>query len=453
MSLTVEERIARARAAVAAIKDYDQAQVDKLVFEAAKIIYKHAEELAAEAVEETGLGCYADKVAKNTDTPSHFWDYLKDKKSVGIINEDPEQGLMEIAHPIGVIAAITPATNPNVTPLGNFMHIVKGKNAMIVCPAPRAKKSSTHTIKLIREAMRKCGAPEDLAQIIEEPTIALSAELMEKADLIIATGSFGLTKAAYSSGTPAYGVGPGNPPVILDRGYDIDDAAVQSVEAVGSDNGILCDGENLFLYPEELEKEVMAAFRKAGIAVYEDAADVDKFRKALFMENGKPDPELVGKDAPVIAKAAGFDIPKDTKVIALKVEEIGAADILNEEILGPITTMKSYDTFENAVDMAIRNMEESGGIGHSAGIFSNDDAHIRYYCERIPVSRVLINQPTPYAWGPCNNALSPAVSEGCGTWGNNILAGNVDYIHMLNVSKAVTLLDKPLPDAAAMFAD
>ena len=155
----------------------------------------------------------------------------------------------------------------------------------------------------------------------------------------------------------------------------------------------------------------------------------------------------------MIAKAAGFDIPKDTKVIGLKVEEIGAADILNEEILGPITTMKSYDTFENAVDMAIRNMEESGGIGHSAGIFSNDDAHIRYYCERIPVSRVLINQPTPYAWGPANNALSPAVSEGCGTWGNNILAGNVDYIHMLNVSKAVTLLDKPLPDAAAMFAD
>ena len=453
MAFTVDELIAKARAAVEAIKDYDQAQVDKLVFEAAKTIYKHAEELAAEAVEETGLGFYEDKIAKNTDTPATFWDYLKDKKSVGIINEDPSQGLIEVAHPIGVIAAITPATNPNVTPLGNFMHIVKGKNAMIVCPAPRAKKSSTHTIDLIREAMKKCGAPEDLAQIIEEPTIAHSQELMEKADLVLATGSFGLTKAAYSSGTPAYGVGPGNPPVILDRGYDLKDAAAKLEVAIGSDNGILCDGTNLLLYPEEQEKEVFDALKAQGLYLFTEPADVAKFRNVLFMENGKPDPALVGKDAPVIAKAAGFEIPKEVKVIALKVEEIGEADILNEEILGPITTMKSYDTFENAVDMAVRNMVESGGIGHTAGIFSNDEAHIRYYAEKIPVARVLVNQPTPDAWGPKTCALSPAVSEGCGSWGNNILAGNVDYIHMINVSKVCKPLDVELPDAAKLFAD
>ena len=453
MAFTVDELIAKARAAVEAIKDYDQAQVDKLVYEAAKTIYKHAEELAAEAVEETGLGFYEDKIAKNTDTPATFWDYLKDKKSVGIINEDPSQGLIEVAHPIGVIAAITPATNPNVTPLGNFMHIVKGKNAMIVCPAPRAKKSSTHTIDLIREAMKKCGAPEDLAQIIEEPTIAHSQELMEKADLVLATGSFGLTKAAYSSGTPAYGVGPGNPPVILDRGYDLKDAAAKIEVAVGSDNGILCDGTNLLLYPEEQEKEVFDALKAQGLYLFTEPADVAKFRNVLFMENGKPDPALVGKDAPVIAKAAGFEIPKEVKVIALKVEEIGEADILNEEILGPITTMKSYDTFENAVDMAVRNMVESGGIGHTAGIFSNDESHIRYYAEKIPVARVLVNQPTPDAWGPKTCALSPAVSEGCGSWGNNILAGNVDYIHMINVSKVCKPLDVELPDAAKLLAD
>ena len=453
MAYTVEELIAKARVAVEAIKDYDQAQVDKLVYESAKVIYKHAEELAREAIDETQLGYFEDKIAKNTDTPATFWDYLKDKKSVGIINEDPSQGLIEVAHPIGVIAAITPATNPNITPLGNFMHIVKGKNAMIVCPAPRAKKSSTHTIDLIRQAMKKCGAPEDLAQIIEEPTIAHSQELMEKADLVIATGSFGLTKAAYSSGTPAYGVGPGNPPVILDRGYDLKDAAAKIEVAVGSDNGILCDGTNLLLYPEEQEKEVFDALRAQGLYLFTEPADVAKFRDVLFMENGKADPALVGKDAPVIAKAAGFDIPKDVKVLALKVEEIGEADILNEEILGPITTMKSYDTFENAVDMAVRNMVESGGIGHTAGIYSNDEAHIRYFAEKIPVARVLVNQPTPDAWGPKTCALSPAVSEGCGSWGNNILAGNVDYIHMINVSKVCKPLDVELPDAAKLFAD
>jgi len=451
--MTVQDRIDKARAALAEIKDYTQEQIDKLVFESAKVIYKHAAELAREAVDETGLGFYEDKICKNTDTPATFWDYLKDKKSVGIINEDPSQGLIEVAHPIGVIAAITPATNPNVTPLGNFMHALKGKNAVIICPAPRAKKSSTHTVNLIREVLVENGAPADLLQIIEEPTIELSAELMAKCDLVLATGSSGLTKAAYSSGTPAYGVGPGNPPVILDRGYDLKDAAEKSVVAVGSDNGILCDGQNLFLYPEEQEAEVYAALREAGIVIFEKPEEVAKFREALFMENGKPEPSLVGKDAPVIAKAAGFDIPEDTKVLALKVEDIGACDPLNEEILGPVVSMKGYGTFEEAVDMAVRNMEESGGIGHTAGIFSNDEEHIKYYAEKIPVARVLVNQPTPDAWGPKTNVLSPAVSEGCGSWGNNILAGNVDYIHLVNVSKIVKPLDVELPDAAKIFGD
>ena len=453
MALTIDEMVAKARAAVEAIKDYDQAQVDKLVYEAAKTIYKHAEELAREAVDETGLGFYEDKVAKNTDTPATFWDYLKDKKSVGIIKEDKATGTIEIAHPVGVIAGITPATNPNVTPLGNFMHSMKGKNATIICPAPRAKKSSTHTVNLIREVLRANGAPEDLFQIVEEPTIPHSAELMSKADLVIATGSFGLTKAAYSSGTPAYGVGPGNPPVILDRDYDIKDCAAKSLVAVGSDNGILCDGQNLFLYPEEKEAEIIDAFREVGMVVYENEADVAKFRDVLFMETGKSNPALVGKDAPVIAKAAGFDIPADTKVIALKVKTVGASDPLNEEILGPIVSMTGYDTFEHAVEMAINNMAESGGIGHTAGIYSHNEEHIKYYAERVPVARVLINQPTPDAWGPKSNNLSPAVSEGCGTWGNNILAGNVDYINMINVSKAVYPLDVEPLNAAKVFAD
>jgi len=449
----IQAKLDNARKALEQIKDYTQEQIDKLVYESAKTIYKHAAELAREAVDETGLGFYEDKIGKNTDTPATFWDYLKDKKSVGIINEDPSRGLIEVAHPVGVIAAITPATNPNVTPLGNFMHALKGKNAVIIAPAPRAKKSSTHTVNLIREALVNCGAPADLIQIIEEPTIELSAELMAKADLVIATGSTGLTKAAYSSGTPAYGVGAGNPPVILDRGYDIKDAAAKSVIAVGSDNGILCDGQNLFLYPEEVEAELYAAMREEGIVIFEDPADVAKFREALFMENGKPEPSLVGKDAPVIAKAAGFDIPAETKVLALKVADIGACDPLNEEVLGPVVSMKGYDTFENAVDMAIRNMEESGGIGHTAGIFSNDEAHVNYYAERIPVARVLVNQPTPDAWGPKTNCLSPAVSEGCGSWGNNILCGNVDYIHMINVTKVVRPLDVELPNAEELFAD
>ena len=450
--MRVEEYVDRARKAVEEIKEYNQEQVDKLVYEAAKIIYKNAEPLAREAVDETGLGYYEDKIAKNTDTPTAFWNYLKDKKSVGIISEDKETGIIEVAHPVGVIACVTPATNPNVTPLGNFMDAMKGKNAIIVSPAPRAAQSTTHTVNLIREALTKCGAPADLIQVLDEVTLENSQALMAACDLIIATGGSGMVKAAYSSGTPAYGVGPGNPPVVLDRGYDLEDAAKKTVVAVGSDNGILCDGDNLLLYPQELEQEFFEALKQEGVVLFEEKKDVEEFGKVLFV-NGKANPEMVGKDAPVIAEAAGFSIPKDTKVVGLKIDAVGRANILNKEIMGPIVVLKSYETFEEATAMAVQNMEEAGGIGHTAGIFSNDKKHIDYYAERIPVARVLVNQPTPDAWGPSTNGLSPAVSESCGTWGNNILCENVDYIHLINVSKIALPLDVELPSGEELFAD
>ena len=213
-------------------------------------------------------------------------------------------------------------------------------------------------------------------QAVEEPTLEHSAQLMAECDLVLATGAFGLTKAAYSSGTPAYGVGPGNPPVVLDRGYDLTDAVKMTITAVGSDNGILCDGDNMLLHPAEEEKALFDTMRQEGVVVFDKPEDVDKFREVLFV-NGKSNPALVGKDAPVIAKAAGFDIPESTKVIALKVSAVGSADILNKEIMGPVVVTKGYDTFEEAVAMAIQNMTESGGIGHTAGIFSNDEEHIR----------------------------------------------------------------------------
>ena len=274
--MTIQEQIVAARVAQAAIKDYTQEQIDKLVYEVAKIIYKNAEPLAREAVDETRLGCYEDKIAKNTDTPATFWAYLKDKKSVGIISEDAVSGVMEIAHPIGVIGAITPATNPTVTPLGNFMHALKGKNALVVCPAPRAQKTSTDTINRMRQALVANGAPADLVQAVEEPTLEHSAELMAECDLVLATGAFGLTKAAYSSGTPAYGVGPGNPPVVLDRGYDLTDAVKMTITAVGSDNGILCDGDNMLLHPAEEEKALFDTMRREGVVVFDKPEDVDK---------------------------------------------------------------------------------------------------------------------------------------------------------------------------------
>lgn len=449
--MTIKEQIAAARKAMAEISDYTQEQVDQLVYEGAKIIYHNAEPLAELAVKETGLGKVAHKIGKNKDTPITLWEHLKDKKSVGVINEYPEKGIIEIAHPAGVIGAISPTTNPTITPLVNFMQAVKGKNAIIVSPHPRSEKTTTDTVDLIREALVKCGAPADLIQVIKEPTMAKSQELMELCDLIVATGGPGLTKAAYSSGTPALGVGPGNPPVILDRGYDFDSAAGFMLEAVGYDNGILCDGANSLLYPQELEAELFEALGKKGFFVFDNEEDVDKFRKGLFPD-GKINSGLIGKDATVIAEAIGFNLPDTVEVIAFKVNAVGNDEVLSKEILGPTLVLKSYDTFEEAVEMAVRNLEESGGKGHGTALFSNDQDHIMYAGVRLPVSRFLINQPSSDGWGPMTNGLVATASEGCGTWGNNIITENVDYYHQLNVTRIVSRLDVEYPDGDAMFS-
>ena len=450
MELTVQQMVEKARAAMAEIADYTQEQVDQLCFEAAKAVYKDRENLAVMAVEETGLGKVAHKIDKLDLACSMMWDYLKDKKSVGVIAEHPELGITEFAKPVGVVASISPATNPGATPVANFMQAIKGKNAVIVSPAPRAKNTSVRTCDLIRDAIVKCGAPGDLIQCIENVSIEKSGELMAAADLIVATGGAGMVKAAYSSGTPAFGVGPGNPPVILDRDFSVDDAVPIMAEASGFENGILCDGCNHFLYPQEKEAEVFEKWNAGGIVVFDKAEDVDKFRNVMF-QDGKSNAEIIGKDADVIAKAAGFDIPKETEAIALKIDKVGKEEVLTHEFLGPTMTLISYDTFEEAVDKALKILTEQDGIGHGTGILSNTEEHIRYAAERIPVSRMMINQPSSDGWGPSHNGLPPTMSESCGTWGNNILSGNVDYIHFLNITRVARRLDIEWPDSEAMF--
>ena len=201
---------------------------------------------------------------------------------------------------------------------------------------------------------------------------------------------------------------------------------------------------------EELETEWFDALKAEGVVVFEDEADVAALRNALF-HDGKIDSGLVGKDAPVIVEAAGLSVPEGTEVIAIKINAIGKEEIMCKEIMGPVVVVKSYDTFENAVQKACDNMNEAGGVGHTAGIFSNDDAHVRYAAERIPVARLLVNQPTPDAWGPTTNSLSPAVSEGCGSWGNNILSANVDWYHLVNVSTVAMKLDCEPSDGEKLF--
>lgn len=431
--MTIEEMVQRARVAMEEISGYDQERVDKMLYAISKVVFEQAEPLAKLAVEETRLGRLDHKIGKNQGMATNIFASLKNKASVGVIREIPEEGLVEIAHPRGVIGSVTPTTNPTITPLGNGLMALKGKNAMIVSPHPRSKKTTKETIELMREALVSVGAPRDLLQVIEEPSIELSQELMKAVDLIVATGGPGLVKSAYSSGHPAYGVGPGNVQAILDRDFDVEAAAELSVIGRSFDNGIVCACQQSLIYPQEKAEEVFEALRGKQAAVVTDKADLEKLRNTLFLD-GKANPAMIGQDPQVIADEAGVQIPADSQIIAVKVEAVGSEELFCKEKMAPVLALKSYDDFEEAVAFAQENLMLEGS-GHSAGLFSHNKEHQLYAGQVLPVSRLVVNQPTIDAGGSPANGLSPTVSLGCGSWGNNIISENLNYTHLINISR------------------
>lgn len=429
----MEEMVQRARVAMEEISGYTQAEVDKMLYAISKAVFEQAEPLAKLAIEETGLGRLDHKIGKNQGMATNIFASLRNKASVGVIREIPEEGLVEIAHPRGVIGSVTPTTNPTITPLGNGLMALKGKNAMIVSPHPRSKKTTKETIELMREALVSVGAPRDLLQVIEEPSIELSQELMKSVDLIVATGGPGLVKSAYSSGHPAYGVGPGNVQAILDRDFDVEVAAELSVIGRSFDNGIVCACQQSLFYPQEKEIEVLDALRAKQAAVFTEEADLTKLRDTLFID-GKANPAMIGQDPQVIAEAAGVEIPEDSQIIAVKVDAVGSEELFCKEKMAPVLALKSYDDFEEGIAFAQENLLLEGS-GHSAGLFSHSKEHKLYAGEVLPVSRLVVNQPTIDAGGSPANGLNPTVSLGCGSWGNNIISENLTYTHLINISR------------------
>lgn len=431
--LSIEEKVAAARKAMEEIEGYSQEQVDKMLYVMSKTIFDHAEELAKEAVDETGLGNVSHKIGKNQNMATNIFAHLKGQKSVGVIHRNEAEGLIEIAHPVGVIGSVTPTTNPTITPLGNGLMALKGKNAMIVSPHPRAKKTTTHTIEMMRNALASVGAPKDLLQVIEEPTLDLSQKLMSHSDVVIATGGPGLVKAAYSSGRPAYGVGPGNVQVILDDDFDVDVAAELTVIGRSFDNGIVCACQQSLIYPKSKEALVFESLRKQGAFVSDNEKEVTAIRETIFPE-GVTNPELIGLSAAQIASAAGIEVPDETPILAVKVETSGKDEFLCKEKMSPVLVLISYQEFDEGVKHARNNLLVEGA-GHSAGIFSMNDAHILAVGEKLPVSRVVVNQPSIDAGGSPENGLNPTVSLGCGSWGNNIISENLTFKHLINISR------------------
>lgn len=438
---TIAEMIAKAREAQAIFeRDFDQKRTDQVVRAIGKVVFENAEMLAREAVDETRMGVYEDKVAKNKGKSKGVWYDLKGKQSMGIVSVDPVTDLITILKPVGVVAAITPTTNPIVTPMSKTMFALKGKNAIIVAPHPRSKKCSAHTVALINEAIAKFGVPKNLVQCIEEPSIELTQELMRAVDVVLATGGMPMVKSAYSSGKPSYGVGAGNVQVIIDRGVDYNKAAATIIQGRIFDNGIICSGEQSFIYPKEDREKILDAFKSNGAYIVPDA-DHDKMVNALFAD-GKIAGDVVGQSVKYIADKAGIKIPDGTRVLVVEAHGVAQADLISKEKMCPVLAAFPYDKFEEAIDIARTNLHFEGN-GHSAGVHSNNEEHIRMVGMGLTVSRVVVNAPvSTTAGGAMASGLACTNTLGCGTWGNNTLSENLTYKHLLNTTRVARLSPK-----------
>lgn len=449
--LTIQEMVEKARMAQKIFEGFSQKQVDLAVRAVGKAVFDNAEHLARLAVDETGMGVYEDKVQKNKGKGRLIWNHLKNKKSVGVIGRDENTGIVSIAKPMGLIGAVTPVTNPIVTPMSNAMFALKGRNAIIIAPHPRARKCGARTVELINKAINLLGAPEGLIQILEEPSKELTVELMGAVDIVVATGGMGMVKAAYSSGRPAYGVGAGNVQVIFDREIDFNDASRKVIAGRQYDNGIICSSEQAVIFHEDDFEKVIRAFKDNGAFYMEEQKQIDALRKVLFI-GGIINKDVVGQSAIKISRMAGINIPENTKVLLARLDS-NRADLLRKEKMCPVLAAFTYSNFDQAIEIAQTNLNIEGK-GHTCAIHSNNREHIEAAGKRLPVSRLVVNQSSSRsAGGSFFNGFAPTTTLGCGSWGNNSISENLDYKHLINIHRiGYPLEGKKVPSDEELWA-
>ena len=448
-----QELLQKARAAMKAIEDYDQATIDRLCQAVgwATANEKTFTRLAQMGVDESGLGDREGRPAKRFKIVGILRDALR-QKSMGIIEEIPEKGIAKYAKPVGVIACLVPTTNPALTPPGNGIYALKCKNAIIFSPHPRSKKTTFETISVMREALKRQGAPEDIFQCVERPSIPLSQELMSICDMTIATGGAAMVKAAYSSGKPAYGVGPGNSTMVIDETADIEEAARNTRISKTSDFGSGCSADGNLVVEESIYDKLLAQLQKEGgyLATEEEKK---KLEKTLWDSEGHRTIDTIAQPAVKIAKLAGFDIPADRKFIIVKEDKIGKAHLSSSEKLCVVLAIFKYSGFENALEM-VRQIYEVGGKGHSCGIYSFNDEHIHQLALTAPVSRMMVRQPQSKAnAGAFNNGMPMTSSLGCGTWGGNITSENISLKHYMNTTWVSRPIEEDRPSDAEIFGE
>ena len=444
VSAVVTDIVARARAAQRAFDSATQERVDEVVTAAGWAIVepKRNRALAERAVRDTGLGNVEDKNANNRRKTMGLLRDLAGAKSVGVIADDPERGLTEIARPVGVVGALTPSTNPAATPANNIINALKGRNAIIVAPSPRGASTFALLLEFMHAELARVGAPRDLVQSLPYPvTREATAELMRQVDLVVATGSQTNVRAAYSSGTPAIGVGTGNVAVIVDETADLADAASKIARSKCFDNATSCSSENSLIALAAVHEPLLEALAAVG-GVLLDAGEARQLERAMF-PGGRLAPDYIAQDAPTIARRAGLSRGALAAARFLIVEQsgVGGEHPFSGEKLSPVLSLYRAADFAAASSLAERLLRHQGA-GHSIGLHSAIDERAVELGLELPVCRVIVNQAHCFATGGSfDNALPFSLSMGCGTWGRNSISDNLNYRHFLNITRVV----RPLP--------
>jgi len=423
-----------------AIETYDQAAVDRLCRAVAWAGGNEATatRLAKMSVDESGIGSPEPK--RRAKVLGILRDALR-QKSIGIIEEIPEKGIVKYAKPAGVIASLIPVTSPYVTPIGIAIYAIKCKDAVIFSPHPVSKKTTNETVRVMRAALRKLGAPDDLLQCVERPSIPLANELMRVCDLTIATGGPAMVRAAYSSGKPAYGVGAGNATMIIDETADIAEAARNTRVSKTNDHGSGCSADGNILVDTSIYEAFLKQLQTEG-GYLVAGAEKALLEKAYWDADGHRTPNTIARAASVVAGSAGFTIPGDKTFLVVEEQHIGEQHRFSTEKLGTVLALFKYEGFDQALDK-VRQIFETGGKGHSCGIYSHSDDHIHRLALVAPVSRMMVRQiQSSSNAGTFTNGMPMTSSMGCGVWGGNITNENISLKHYMNV----TWVSRPIPE-------
>jgi len=391
----VRTKVDKAHAAWLKYRDFNQEQVDAIVERMAAAARAHARRLADLAVEETGYGNKESKYVKNLLCSDWLPKRMRGMKTIGILRELPEERVVEIGVPVGVIAAILPTTNPTSTAIYKTLVSLKAGNAIVISPHPRAYRCTCETAQVLYRAALEAGAPEDIIQCVETATIEGTNALMrhERTAMILSTGGAGIVKAAYSSGKPAYGVGPGNVPVLIDISADLDDAIPKIVAGKSFDYGTVCSSEQTVVAEHSLRDGIVSRL-KAQKAYFANAQQTETLGKLLMMPSWTVNPKCVGQSPQTIAKMAGFEVPADTTIICCEISGVGKAHPLSAEKLSPVLSLLFVNDWKAALDSTF-GVLKFGGAGHTAVIYSKNDARTREYAMRMPANRILVNTPAP----------------------------------------------------------